>query len=247
MSTSLLQCPIQKLRNRPGGLGFNNLIISYFNFFQVPLQNMTGIKILNVSNNHIKTIPRNTFPKLYELHTIDLSHNELKDIYNGVFQTLFSLRNLNLSHNHLETIKSSVFGTLPTLLYLDLSNNKLKDLGRGALTRMASLRALNLENNDLEKWFQIPISLSELNLSHNKFTNIPITTETWPTMNALLKLDLSYNSLGDSLGKGSFAGLLTLQKLNLNWNNMTKSPWESLSDLNSLQYLDLEVRTKGIM
>lgn len=53
---------------------------------------MTGIKILNVTHNQLRTIPRNTFPKLYELHTIDVSHNEISEIYNGVFQTLFGLR-----------------------------------------------------------------------------------------------------------------------------------------------------------
>lgn len=202
---------------------------------------MTGLKVLNVSHNFIKSIPKNTFPKLYELHTIDLSHNHLENIFNNVFQVLFSLRNLNLSYNHLETIKSSVFGALPTLLNLDLSNNRLKEISRGALTRMSGVRFVNLENNQLEKLFQIPISLSELNLANNQLTEIPSSAETWPTMNSLLKLDLSRNSIGDTLQKGSFAGLLTLQILNLNWNGITKSPWESLSDLNSLQYLHLEV------
>ncbi|CAH2011462.1 unnamed protein product [Acanthoscelides obtectus] len=69
--------------------------------FQIPLHNMTGIKVLNVSHNLITTVPRKTFPKLYELHTIDLSYNKLTDIFNSVFQTLFSLRYLNLSHNSL--------------------------------------------------------------------------------------------------------------------------------------------------
>lgn len=85
---------------------------------QIPLHNMTGLKILNVSYNQITTISRHTFPKLYELHTIDISHNKLKDIFNAVFQTLFSLRVLDLSHNDLEIIKPSMFGTLPTLLEL---------------------------------------------------------------------------------------------------------------------------------
>lgn len=44
---------------------------------QIPLHNMTGLKILNVSHNQIETVPKKTFPKLYELHTIDLSYNNL--------------------------------------------------------------------------------------------------------------------------------------------------------------------------
>lgn len=106
--------------------------------FQVPLANMTGLKILNVTHNQLKTIPRNTFQKLYELHTIDVSHNVITDIYNGVFQTLFGLRNLNLSHNSLNEIKASTFGPIPTLLELDMSYNLLQEIGRGSSLSRAS-------------------------------------------------------------------------------------------------------------
>lgn len=109
---------------------------------QIPLHNMTGLKVLNVSHNLIHSVPRQTFPKLYELHTIDISHNNLSEIYNAVFQTLFSLRFLNLSHNSLEKIKPSTFGPLPTLLELDMSYNQLNDVSRGSLTRLASCRCI---------------------------------------------------------------------------------------------------------
>lgn len=211
---------------------------------QVPLHNMTGLKILNVSHNSLKSIPKKTFPKLYELHTIDVSHNEIKDIFNGVFQTLLGLRFLNLSNNRLESLKSSVFGAIPTLLQLDISSNNIKDISRGALTRMASVRELNVQNNNITKIFQIPISLSDLDLSHNKLERISTSEETWPTMNSLLRLDLSHNNLQDNLEKGSFGGLLTLQRLNLSYNEISKAPWESLSDLPSLQYLEIQVHSK---
>lgn len=200
---------------------------------------MTGLKILNVSNNALTAISKNTFPKLYELHTIDVSHNNISDISNAVFQTLFSLRSLNLSYNSLETIKPPMFGTLPTLLEMDLSNNQLKDIAKGALTKLASLRYLTLDNNYLERIFQIPISLNHLTMRNNRISEIP--ERTWPSMNALLSLDISGNQINDTLFSGSFQGLLTLQKLNLNANGITKIPWESLTPLSTLQYLYLEV------
>lgn len=203
---------------------------------------MTGLKILNVSHNHIVDIPKNTFPKLYELHTIDLAYNNLSIISNAVFQTLFSLRNLNMSYNSLESIKSPTFGTLPTLLNLDLSNNKLNDIARGALTKLSSVRILTVENNELDKIFQIPISLNYLNFRNNRVSEIDIRT--WPVMNALLELDLTENQIGDSLNQDSFAGLLTLRILHLNKNGITKIPRESLQVLSTLQYLHLEVCLK---
>lgn len=201
---------------------------------------MTGLKILNVSHNVIEKIPRNTFPKLYELHTVDVSYNRIHDIWNSVFQTLFSLRFLNMSYNSLATIKGSTFGALHTLLELDLSHNELSDVNKAALARCASLRRLTLHNNSLTEIFQLPISLSHLDLSHNAISNIP-PLETWPTMNSLLSLDLSYNVIGDSLERGAFSNLLTLQRLNLEGNGMTKVPWESLSDLSTLQFLNMQV------
>ena len=39
-----------------------------------------GIKLLNVSFNQIQTIPKNSFPKLYELGMIDFSHNNITTI-----------------------------------------------------------------------------------------------------------------------------------------------------------------------
>lgn len=200
---------------------------------------MTGIKVLNVSHNLITTIPKKTFPKLYELHTIDISHNHLTDIFNSIFQTLFSLRSLNMSYNDLETIKPSLFGSIPTLLELDLSYNKLETVARSALTRLASTRTISLRGNKLKILFQLPISVSHLDLSHNNFEELP--PKMWPSMNSLLSLDLSHNNLGDSLGEGSFTGLLTLQKLNLNYNGLRNPPWVAISELTSLQYLYLEV------
>lgn len=214
-----------------------------FNLFtelnQVPLHNMTGLKVLNVSNNLLHSVPRQTFPKLYELHTIDLSYNNLSEIHNAIFQTLYSLRYLNLSHNSLQRIKPSTFGPLPTLLELDMSYNKLDDISRGSLARLASCRTLSVKNNSLTKIFQLPISLGYLDFSENSLEEIP-TTDVWPSMNALLSLDLSKNRLGDSLQHGSFEPLLTLRILYLVDNNMTRPPWAALSTLSSLQYLYMQ-------
>lgn len=200
---------------------------------------MTGIRILNVSNNMITTIPKGTFPKLYELHTIDLSHNNVSNIFNSVFETLLSLRSLNLSYNSLESIKPSTFGTLHTLLELDLSYNQLNDIARSSLAKLAGTRTLTLKGNQLNVLFQLPISVSHLDLSENNFEEIK--PKLWPSMNSLLSLDLSYNKLGDNLVKGSFENLLTLQKLNLNYNGISQPPWTALSDFTTLQYLYLEV------
>ncbi|XP_050669164.1 chaoptin [Leptidea sinapis] len=219
----------------------SELQLSYNEFTdlgQVPLHNMTGIRVLNASHNQIAIIPRAVFPKLYELHTVDVSYNNLSDIYNAVFQNLFSIRYLNLSHNSLEHIKPSTFGTIPTVLELDLSYNLLVDVSRGSLAKLASCRLLDISHNYLDKIFQIPISLGELNFAYNNLSEI--RTSTWPSMNALLRLNLSHNLLADGLSSDAFSSLLTLQSLDLSHNGLTRPPWEALNTLTSLQYLYLQ-------
>ena len=206
---------------------------------QIPLQNMTGLRVLNVSYNFITDIPKNTFPKLYELHTIDASNNMISEISNAVFMPLFSLRSLNLSHNSLEKIKPSTFGALSTLLELDMSNNQLKEVSRGSLAKLSSLRWLTVENNNLESIFQLPISLNYLVFKNNSLREVP--EKTWPVMNALLSLDLSYNQIENNLRGFSFLGLLTMQTIYLNNNGISQIPYEALSEMKTLQYIHLEV------
>ncbi|CAH2988165.1 unnamed protein product [Chilo suppressalis] len=210
----------------------------FTDFAQIPIQNMTGIRVLNASHNNIAVIPRNSFPKLYELHTVDLSYNNLSEIYNAVFQNLFSLRFLNLSHNSMERIKPSTFGTIPTVLELDLSHNLLADVSRGGLAKLASCRVLDISHNLLDRIFQIPISLGELNFAHNNLSEI--RANTWPSMNALLRLNVSHNNIADNLESGSFSSLLTLQALDLSSNGVSRPPWEALNTMSSLQYLYLQ-------
>lgn len=80
---------------------------------------------------------------------------------------------------------------------------------------------------------------SELNFAYNNLSEIK--TNTWPVMNALLRLNLTNNQLGDDLTSDAFRGLLTLQSLDLSNNGLTKPPWEALNTLTSLQYLYLQV------
>lgn len=201
---------------------------------------MASIKVLNVTHNKIKTIPKGTFPKLYELHTLDFSHNQIKTISPAVFQPLLSLRYINLSHNALEDLKSTTFGILPTLLELLLNNNSIKKINVATFIKMSSLSHLDLKHNNITQIPTIPISLSSLSMSHNQIKDIG-PDRAWPSMNALLSLDLSNNMLGDNLYRESFSKLLSLQSLLLDYNSITKPPAEAVSPLVSTRHLSLKV------
>ncbi|ODN04661.1 Insulin-like growth factor-binding protein complex acid labile subunit [Orchesella cincta] len=202
----------------------------------IPLKFMAGIKILNVSHNELREVNKNTFPKLYEMHTVDLSWNNISKIHSAVFINLFSLRNLNMSHNSLTDLSGSAFGAVPTLLDLNLDHNNLTTVSNAAFSRMASLRELSVANNRMKKVFQISGSLNGLNLANNEITSL---SKAWPTMNALQRLDLSGNQLGGNLPGGAFDNLGALSKISLADNNITEVPADALSTLTTIQYIDL--------
>ena len=114
-----------------------------------------------------------------------------------------------------------------------------QSVARGAFVRLVSLRLLTIHHNKLESIFQIPISLLELDVRHNNIKKLP-PNRVWPTMNALLSLNLDDNSLGDVLEGGSFSNLIALQKLSLRRNKITKLPRDALGGISSLQYVFLD-------
>ncbi len=84
------------------------------------MDSQSGIRMLNVSHNQVclspdqdkvggslkrgvlsqlEDIPKGTFPKLFELHTIDFSHNNLSSLGRSSFTQLFSLRHLVRDHH----------------------------------------------------------------------------------------------------------------------------------------------------
>lgn len=205
---------------------------------------MTGLKILNVTFNQLTVIPKDTFPKLYELHTIDLSNNLINKIAPEVFQPLFGLRYLNLTRNRLTELNSRTFSKIPTLLELLVSENAIEKVTRDTFFNLISVQHLDLSYNAIETIFILPNTLFYLNMSHNMIGHIE-PGKTWPSMNTLVSLDLSYNVLEDSLRKDAFQNLLVLQHLNLAYNNITEPPAESLRDLSSLRYLNLQVSSCG--
>ena len=67
-------------------------------------------------------------------------------------------------------------------------------------------------------------------MSNNEITSL---SKAWPTMNALLRLDLSSNNLGGTLVKGSFESLSTLQAINLSNNNLTEVSEKYYENINN--------------
>jgi len=171
------------------------------------------LEVLNLAGNRLQQLPDN-IALLRRLRSLDLSKNEFAE-FPKVMGDLRALVSLDLSANRLMQTLSVLF-TLPLLQVLRLNSNNIVQLSieigdstaltsldlslnrlsriPGAIGRLAHLRELNLSENRMSA---LPpqfgqLSLQELNLSKNEFTEFP---EPVLHLRSLSYLNLSDNYL----------------------------------------------------
>ena len=87
---------------------------------------MVNLERLELSRNSIDEYSNKYLKKLYNLRTLDISHNEFSNI-NDLFD-LDQLETFLSSDNEIATVDMSKISSLNNLRTLDLSNNQLTDL-----------------------------------------------------------------------------------------------------------------------
>lgn len=113
------------------------------------LNGLTKLRILNLRNNNIEELFRNTFSSLTNLRILDLSHNRLRSLtFNNTFQYLRNLETLNISYNLLEDLNYDIFDPLGNLRVLDVSGNRLKEIQYELiLSNLKLLSVLDIKSN----------------------------------------------------------------------------------------------------
>ncbi|XP_052198601.1 receptor-like protein 9b isoform X2 [Diospyros lotus] len=185
---------------------------------QLPLNPITGLSILDISNNHIEGyIPyklASIFPRL---------------VY------------LNMSTNGLKGDIPSSLGDLTSLKYLDLSNNRLSGKIPVNLAKACeSLRLLSLSNNYLTGPILPPQTNSStinfLLLDNNHFTQIPDSL----LINSLVVLNVGHNQLAGKINPGwIWNQWWSLWVLSLSNNNFEGPIPIEFCELHNLIVLDL--------
>mmetsp|Transcript_7849 Transcript_7849/g.18297 ORF Transcript_7849/g.18297 Transcript_7849/m.18297 type:complete len:1939 (+) Transcript_7849:104-5920(+) len=134
-------------------------------------------------------------------------------------EELFQIPNLDLSH----------------LESLDVSNNELKNDALNVIVKsrdaVRSLRTLKAQHNEIQEVILNLPSLTELDLSYNKLSDIPPMSG----MPEVESLSLSHNQM-----KGSWKTLSntkSLKKLDLSYNHFDHKPSELNEQLDTLQEL----------
>lgn len=169
--------------------------------FPEGLKDSKNIRNINLSRNHIPSIPSNVIEFLVHLDTINLSHNNLYEIPSELTQ-IAALKILNISHNKIEILPEEWqplprSSTAKRLEKVDASHNLIKKFPLPTI-ELGNLKCLDLGHNELG---ELPSELfgkecqfsrgTTLKLNHNKLTSLP----RWLLVLPLNLLDLFENNL----------------------------------------------------
>lgn len=216
---------------------------------------LTNIKELDLSQNLINYLPQGFGKNQKKLKLLNLSENHLRSIDSN-YRYLENLKILKLNSNNLNHLYD-VFGKLKNLKIFSLSNNEISEIPPSILN-LSKLKRLDLSRNRLN---QIPLisnlkNLDFLNLSSNKLTYIPNTIGTLSNLTTLNLIENELNDLpneiedlkklkvlaldSNKLSKlpDTFMNLTSLIFLSIKHNKFDKLP-QPITNLKDLKHLDL--------
>lgn len=169
---NLMDNDIEVIPDAIGGMGEELAVLELRNnkirVIPSALSALSGLKVLDVSNNKVETMEEVTLPNLADLN---LSKNNLCAMPN--LSGLRSLARLALSDNALTELPASL-GTMPSLRTLILDRNKLRslpDFGGGC--KIASLSVAWNQLVALPKSLDGCKDLVELDVTQNKIQGWP--------------------------------------------------------------------------
>ncbi|XP_013777550.1 leucine-rich repeat neuronal protein 3-like [Limulus polyphemus] len=132
---------------------------------------------LDLSINQIKQLGRvSIFQNLTELRLLDLSKNKFRTLFNGVFCSLHKLETLVIANGHLKFIDEHVFDDMSMLKHLNLKGNSIHSMPISWFYDLTNLEVLELDHNEIfylnSDTFSVVNNLLYLSLSHNRIRGI---------------------------------------------------------------------------
>lgn len=239
-----------------------------FRFGSAPAYQTCGsnLKVLDLSNNSIDSLPSGVFSKLARLQELNLQGNAISFIADHALDGVTSLTSLNLADNKLVTLPPELFSDTREVRELHLQNNSINVLAPGLFNDLTELIILDLSANELtDEWINTAtfaglLRLVVLNLSKNNIAKLEATVfrdlyslqilrleenniqtiaeNTFNSLNNLHTLILSSNKL-TRIDSNTFNGLLGLNVLSLDSNTIEYIDPEALRNSSSLQDLHL--------
>ncbi|KAG5679509.1 hypothetical protein PVAND_009072 [Polypedilum vanderplanki] len=157
------RCEIERVKKMLGYV-CTNLGLS-----EIPTYLKSSTEVLDISQNRIKDLRRDSFDTLLDLKFLYLQENVIRSIQDDTFAKLTDLEALDLSGNGIMKIPTEIF-FLPRLRNLYLADNVITTFDNIPKTIIAPLQKLSLAKNkllEIPKELGILPELYHLNISSN--------------------------------------------------------------------------------
>nr|XP_018904097.1 PREDICTED: slit homolog 1 protein-like isoform X1 [Bemisia tabaci] len=236
----------------------NNSTLNFIRVFK-------GLAIIDLSNNRITRIKKNTFMNMSNLKVINLNNNMIISIEQDAFQDLSQLSVLQLSKNSLITVPSNIppslqvltlaenrFGHFtinlhyPKLMILDLCGNFLSKSDLIILNDVKFLKRICLGDNgvgmpanlNVKAPYLANITLSALFQMHALLDNA--TVEELSQFLSLKDLTLIHFHINTLSFLANKTQLMNLRLEHLTWNGTETNVTEYFENKNSLNRISLD-------
>ncbi|XP_065077398.1 protein artichoke [Ochlerotatus camptorhynchus] len=154
---------------------------------------------LDLSHNFLRSLKRNIFNNLNVFKELRLHNNNINDFPHTALSNISTLEILTLSRNQLTNVDFFKLHGLPNLRHLDLQDNIISSLSGFNTVTLPHLDMIDLSGNLLlalpENFFKHSISLQRIDLSCNRFNQIPNAALSEFSLARLAWLNLTGNPL----------------------------------------------------
>ncbi len=153
---------------------------------------------LILSNENITNLDGlDEVPNISQIHSLDLSGNQLKTIPEDILNSLVNLRAIRLDGNQFTMLPTGIFNGLVNLRVICARNNQLTTLSQGIFTGLTNLSAIDFDGNQLNTLpsaiFSGLANLQWISLAENRLTIFP--ADIVRGLNSLISLNLYGNPL----------------------------------------------------
>ena len=193
------------------------------------------LRSLHIDRNKLTTVPTDLSSVFPNLQRLNIGENNVMNIKRDSLNGLLELRSLQLERNSLTNIENGTFRNTRKLKQLDLSWNNLTRLTPDSLSGLQNADSLNLNHNQIkelpsELLYNFTSTLLSINFAHNNIKLLP--NNLFSSGTELRELDISFNRI-EKIADKAFANVTRIGTVYLENNTLRDIPTSAIERISS--------------